>query len=132
MIALLRVAGRARNVCIPRDDQTLNYVADNFTSGYVWLVITAQDLDLGDDKNVRPVAHPIHIHGHDFVILAQETNAFNETTEVPKFNFDNPPRRDVALLYAGGYLALAFKPDNPGVWLVHCHIAFHAARYVLS
>ena len=22
---------------------------------------------------------------------------------------------------------IAFKADNPGTWLVHCHIAFHAA-----
>jgi hypothetical protein len=41
--------------------------------------------------------------------------------------FDNPPRRDVALLHQGGYLILAFKADNPGSWLVHCHIAWHAS-----
>jgi len=31
-----------------------------------------------------------------------------------KFNYDNPPRRDVAFLDGSGYLALAFRPDNPG------------------
>jgi hypothetical protein len=31
------------------------------------------------------------------------------------------------MLPAGGYLALAFKPDNPGAWLMHCHIAWHAS-----
>ena len=72
---------------------------------------------------------PIHLHGHDFVILAQKNSTFNETTEVPTFNLNNPARRDVALLYAGGYLALAFRPDNPGVWLLHCHIAFHAVSF---
>ena len=41
--------------------------------------------------------------------------------------FDNPPRRDVALLPANGYLLLAFKTDNPGTWLMHCHIAWHAS-----
>ena len=41
--------------------------------------------------------------------------------------FDNPPRRDVALLPAGGYLIIAFKADNPGSWLLHCHIAWHAS-----
>jgi hypothetical protein len=24
-----------------------------------------------------------------------------------------------------GYLVLAFELDNPGVWLMHCHIPFH-------
>lgn len=43
-------------------------------------------------------------------------------------NFINPPRRDVATLPSGGHLALAFKLDNPGAWLVHCHIAWHASQ----
>jgi hypothetical protein len=29
------------------------------------------------------------------------------------------------LLPAKGYVVIAFKADNPGTWLVHCHIAFH-------
>ena len=41
--------------------------------------------------------------------------------------FDNPPRRDVALLPGGGYLVIGFKTDNPGAWLLHCHIAWHAS-----
>jgi hypothetical protein len=41
--------------------------------------------------------------------------------------FENPPRRDVALLPAGGYIIIAFKADNPGSWLLHCHIAWHAS-----
>lgn len=28
----------------------------------------------------------------------------------------------------GGYLVLAFHADNPGAWLMHCHIGFHAAE----
>lgn len=27
-----------------------------------------------------------------------------------------------------GYLALAFKLDNRGAWLVHCHIAWHSSE----
>jgi hypothetical protein len=33
----------------------------------------------------------------------------------------------VALLPAGGYLIIAFPADNPGSWLMHCHIAWHAS-----
>ncbi len=43
-------------------------------------------------------------------------------------NLINPPRRDVASLPANGYLAMAFKKDNPGSWLLHCHIAWHASQ----
>jgi hypothetical protein len=31
------------------------------------------------------------------------------------------------MLPGGGFLAIAFKPDNPGSWLLHCHIAWHAS-----
>ena len=33
----------------------------------------------------------------------------------------------MALLPANGYLVLALRADNPGAWLVHCHIAWHAS-----
>lgn len=63
-----------------------------------------------------PVPHPIHLHGHDFYILAQAASAtFDSTVEL---NLDNPPRRDVANLPASGYLVIAFYTDNPGIWLV--------------
>lgn len=48
--------------------------------------------------------------------------------DTSKFKLDNPSRRDVATLPGNGYLAIAFKLDNPGAWLVHCHIAWHASQ----
>ena len=63
-----------------------------------------------------PVPHPIHLHGHDFYILAQAASAKYDSGV--KLNLDNPPRRDVATLPASGYLVIAFYTDNPGTWLV--------------
>jgi hypothetical protein len=97
-----------------------------------WVVLTILDhtfspgLPLPALPGVAPsVAHPIHLHGHDFVILAQSQEPYNPNNVTLKL--DNPPRRDVALLPANGYLVIAFKADNPGVWLMHCHIAWHAS-----
>ncbi|KAJ3952935.1 hypothetical protein N0V92_010612 [Colletotrichum tropicale] len=78
-------------------------------------------------KKQAPVAHPMHIHGHDFVILAQSTKEFNGTVEIDEETFVNPARRDVALLPVDGYLLIAFQINNPGIWLMHCHIAWHAS-----
>lgn len=66
------------------------------------------------------VTHPIHLHGHDFFVLAQDTGSFNASTA--SINWSNPMRRDVAMLPASGHLVLAFETDNPGIWLMHCHI----------
>jgi len=102
----------------------VNYSNPAWDDEYVYLVITGRNLTTL--KRPIPAAHPIHMHGHDFVILAQNNSAWDGVT-IPKNNAINPPRRDVALLYSGGYLALAFKLDNPGIWLLHCHIAWHAS-----
>ena len=76
------------------------------TNEWVYFVIETQ----------LAVPHPIHLHGHDFFILAAEENAtFDESVPL---NLDNPPRRDVANLPSAGYLVIAFLTDNPGAWLV--------------
>ena len=78
--------------------------------------------------NNPPLPHPIHLHGHDFYVLAQAEGATfpgNGTDAASLLNFNNPPRRDTATLPARGYLVVAFQADNPGAWLMHCHIPFH-------
>ncbi|KAL4771053.1 Cupredoxin [Aspergillus nidulans var. acristatus] len=69
--------------------------------------------------------HPFHLHGHDFFILAQGRGLY---TPLVKLNRDNPPRRDTATMAGNGFLVIAFESDNPGSWLMHCHIAWHASQ----
>jgi len=54
-----------------------------------------------------------------------ETKLLHHLTTIGPFN--NPTRRDVAIVPNGGFLLIAFKNDNPGSWILHCHIAFHAS-----
>lgn len=70
-----------------------------------------------------PVTHPIHLHGHDFFILSQGVTPFDGTVATK-----NPPRRDTAALEGSGHLLIAFYTDNPGAWLMHCHIGWHVAE----
>ena len=51
-----------------------------------------------------------------------------DSGKASSLDYNNPTRRDVAMLPAGGWLALAFQTDNPGAWLMHCHIAWHASE----
>ncbi|KAI0540529.1 multicopper oxidase [Xylaria digitata] len=93
-----------------------NIITLNETNAWTYLVIESQ---LG-------LEHPFHLHGHDFFILGQEPMAtFGDDSEL---NLINPMRRDVAMLPASGYLAIAFQNDNPGVWLAHCHIGWHTSQ----
>lgn len=47
------------------------------------------------------------------------TGVFSDASTL---DYTNPVRRDVALLPAAGYLVIGFFTDNPGAWLMHCHI----------
>ncbi|KAI1380532.1 putative multicopper oxidase [Hypoxylon crocopeplum] len=40
-------------------------------------------------------------------------------------NPTNPQRRDVQMLLPGHYIVLQWEQDNPGLWPLHCHIAWH-------
>jgi hypothetical protein len=69
----------------------------------------------------------MHLHGHDFLILGSATGV-NFTSDLSStLSFDNPTRRDVTMLPPNGYLVIAFKADNPGNWIFHCHIAWHVS-----
>ncbi len=70
------------------------------------------------------IPHPMHLHGHDFFVLGSGIGDFAATNGTT-LNYDNPPRRDTAMLPAGGWLVVAFVVDNPGAWLFHCHIGWH-------
>jgi hypothetical protein len=126
-----------------------NYaVVPQSVGGWIYLLITSTSVPYNNlNRNYVPAAHPvrkhlstltvsawkndadqvqqIHLHGHDFAILQQSSSGYWDG--LINLKTDNPPRRDVALLPGGGYLIIAFKADNPGSWLMHCHIAWHAS-----
>ncbi|KKF96573.1 Laccase [Ceratocystis platani] len=81
-------------------------------------------------NNELALPHPMHLHGHDFYILGSSgtvdvATTFNSTNDLASLNFVNPTRRDVTMLPGLGWIVLAFKNNNPGAWLMHCHIAWH-------
>jgi FtsP/CotA-like multicopper oxidase with cupredoxin domain len=71
-------------------------------------------------QSAIPLNHPIHLHGHDFLILGAGKGTYTNQ----ELNMFNPPRRDTANMPAAGWLVLAFETDNPGAWLMHCHIGW--------
>ncbi len=112
------------------DDPTLLQVYNNATSfsntsGVVELP-TANEWAYIIIETTLPVPHPIHLHGHDFFVLAQRTGTYDADSTT--LNLENPPRRDTAMLPGSGYLVVAFETDNPGVWLMHCHIGWHTSE----
>ncbi|CAI9760810.1 unnamed protein product [Fraxinus pennsylvanica] len=69
--------------------------------------------------------HPIHLHGFNFYVLAQGFGNFNRTRDSRKFNFVNPQKRNTIGVPVGGWAVVRFRANNPGVWLMHCHLDVH-------
>ncbi|CAN6380326.1 unnamed protein product [Urochloa humidicola] len=69
--------------------------------------------------------HPIHIHGYDFYVLAQGFGNFHAETHSLLFNLDDPPMRNTVAVPVNGWAVIRFVADNPGVWLMHCHLDVH-------
>lgn len=108
-------------------DPTLLQIYDNQTTfnntqeDVIILDGTKDDWFYMDIETSIGVTHPIHLHGHDFYVLNRGAGTWDGTT----VNLDNPPRRDVMMLPASGHMVIAFQLDNPGSWLMHCHIGWH-------
>ncbi|KAM7257058.1 hypothetical protein ACFE04_012799 [Oxalis oulophora] len=69
--------------------------------------------------------HPMHIHGYDFYVVGSGFGNFNPNTDPAKFNLIDPPQRNTIGTTPGGWVAIRFVADNPGVWFLHCHLDSH-------
>ncbi|KAM3363329.1 laccase-7-like isoform X2 [Capsicum galapagoense] len=69
--------------------------------------------------------HPIHLHGFNFHVLAQGFGNYNPTIDSKKFNLVNPQERNTIAVPVGGWAVVRFRANNPGVWLMHCHLEVH-------
>jgi FtsP/CotA-like multicopper oxidase with cupredoxin domain len=74
--------------------------------------------------------HPMHLHGHDFQVLAEGNGVWDGSITNP----ENPSRRDVIELPAAlqngagrGFTVIQYVLDNPSINILHCHLAWHVS-----
>jgi len=65
--------------------------------------------------------HPIHLHGHVFRILSRDGKPEPER-----------PWADTVLLDPDSRAEIAFVADNPGDWMLHCHVLEHQASGMMA
>ncbi|KAI9623761.1 hypothetical protein H4Q26_014491 [Puccinia striiformis f. sp. tritici PST-130] len=76
----------------------------------------------------QAIDHPIHLHGVDTCVVASGNGTLTEANaHTAEYQLDNPLCRDVHVVPGGSYLVMRIKADNPGVWIIHCHIDWHLA-----
>ena len=67
--------------------------------------------------NESPVAHPMHLHGQEFQVLSVEGRAPT----------GSPLVKDLVDVRPNQRVVVGFVTDNPGLWMLHCHILPHAS-----
>ncbi|KAG9141895.1 hypothetical protein Leryth_009266 [Lithospermum erythrorhizon] len=76
---------------------------------------------------VTPETHPFHLHGFDFYVVGRGLGNFDPIKDTPMFNLVDPSKRNTVNMAPGGWVAIRFVADNPGVWLMHCHLEIHSS-----
>ena len=65
--------------------------------------------------------HPMHLHGFSFRVLA------HNGSPVPHNQW-----ADTVLLAPEDMVEIAFVADNPGNWMLHCHITDHQTAGMMT
>ncbi|KAL8146517.1 hypothetical protein AgCh_004299 [Apium graveolens] len=82
-------------------------------------------LVLQDTSIISPENHPIHLHGFNFFVVGRGVGNFNQKKDPKNFNLADPVERNTVGVPSGGWTAIRFRADNPGVWFMHCHLEVH-------
>lgn len=69
--------------------------------------------------NIGMMAHPMHLHGHQFIISASDGNSIAPANRLIK---------NTVLVASGETYDIEFIANNEGVWPFHCHIPHHVSN----
>ncbi|MFZ5986446.1 MAG: multicopper oxidase family protein [Bacillota bacterium] len=105
------------------DNGELKYTINNRTFDKLPpLSIKAGDTVKLTFANKSSVDHPMHLHGHFFQILSRNGEPVTGA----------PVMKDTLMIRPGEKYVVAFKADNPGNWIQHCHELHHAAAGMMQ
>ena len=67
--------------------------------------------------NTTSAVHPMHLHGHHMLVLSRDGKPVS----------GSPWWSDTLNVEPGEKYEVAFRANNPGIWMDHCHNLSHAA-----
>ncbi|KAJ3514732.1 hypothetical protein NLJ89_g2203 [Agrocybe chaxingu] len=92
--------------------------AELLPTGSVYVLPPNKVVELSLPGGAVGSPHPIHLHGHTFDVVRSAGSSV--------YNYANPIKRDVVSIGAAGdNVTIRFRTDNPGPWIMHCHIDWH-------
>jgi hypothetical protein len=113
-----------------------NTVPNTMNMEFNWLVFNGKAgpattpliVRLGDRVRIRLINlgmdhHPIHLHGHTFYVTGTEGGRIPETAWFPG---------NTALVGVAQSRDFEFVANNPGDWMLHCHLPHHMMNQMSS
>ncbi|XP_008785574.2 laccase-17-like [Phoenix dactylifera] len=104
-----------------------NTLVSNGTKLMVLPYNTTVELVMQDTSILGAESHPLHLHGFNFFVVGQGFGNYNPAKDPARFNLVDPVERNTVGVPAGGWVAIRFRADNPGVWFMHCHLEVHTS-----
>ena len=113
-----------------------NTIPNTMSMEYNWLLLNGKAgpantpliVRLGDRVRVRFVNlgmdhHPMHMHGHTFHVTSTEGGRIPETAWWPG---------NTVLVGVAQSRGIEFVANNPGDWMIHCHLPHHMMNQMSS
>jgi hypothetical protein len=113
-----------------------NTVPNTMNMEFNWLLINGKSgpattpliVRLGDRVRIRSINlgmdhHPIHLHGHTFYVTGTEGGRIPETAWFPG---------NTVLVAVAQSRDIEFVANNPGAWMLHCHLPHHMMNQMSS
>ncbi|XP_047330524.1 laccase-17-like [Impatiens glandulifera] len=88
---------------------------------------TSVELVIQDTSIIGVESHPLHLHGFNFFVVGRGFGNYNPSNDSKNFNLVDPVERNTIGVPTGGWVAIRFLADNPGVWFMHCHLEVHTS-----
>lgn len=104
-----------------------NTMVGNGTKIMVLNFNTSVELVMQDTSILGAESHPLHLHGFNFFVVGQGFGNYDPDKDPMKFNVVDPVERNTVGVPSGGWVAIRFLADNPGVWFMHCHLEVHTS-----
>ncbi|XP_073142036.1 laccase-17-like [Henckelia pumila] len=102
-------------------------MVSNGTKVMVLAFNSSVELVMQDTSILGAESHPLHLHGFNFFVVGQGFGNYDPNNDPNSFNLVDPVERNTIGVPSGGWVAIRFLADNPGVWFMHCHLEIHTS-----
>lgn len=114
----------------PEDQKRFVRTELRVINGLSWPHTERMSYAVGDTVRWRWVnptdsPHPMHLHGFYFDVTGLGSWAADTM-----FSAADQQHVVTEMPLSGGTFAMTWVPNEPGQWLMHCHVAFHTSMYL--